>query len=120
MRRLITLLIVGLVAQSASGAGYRHEYNKAAQIAFDLPTGWTVDSEPTLVAVGFIVPPEPLYALVAAPTEAPASVALNASAVPWLFVTVETDSDLRPDVQSPELDALFQGRLYLRLRRLIA
>ena len=40
------------------------------------------------------MPPEPLYALVAAPTETPASVALNASAVPWLFVTVETDNDL--------------------------
>ena len=71
MRRLITLLIVGLLTHSASGAGYRHEYNKAAQIAFDLPTGWTIDSEPTLVAVGFIVPPEPLYALVAGPLRRP-------------------------------------------------
>ena len=41
----------------------------------------------------------PLYALVASPTKTPASVALNASAVPWLFVTVETDRDLLPAPQ---------------------
>jgi hypothetical protein len=55
------------------------------------------------VQVGFIVPPLPLYALVAAPTKTPASVALNSSAVPWVFVTVETDHDLLPAAHLYEL-----------------
>ena len=62
-----------------------------------------VDDEQELSEEGFIVPPEPLYALVASPAKTPAFVAFNPSPAPWLFVTVETDHDLLPPSQLYEL-----------------
>ena len=98
-RGVLGLVLLGVLVHGAEPAGVQHERCKPAQIAFDVPGAWVVDNEQTLFQVGFIVPPMPLYALVASPTKTPASVALNASAVPWLFVTVETDRDLLPAPQ---------------------
>ncbi len=64
--------------------------------------GWST-TEQALFEQGFIVPPEPLYALVASPATTPASVALNPSSVPWLFVTVENDDDMLAPSQLYEL-----------------
>jgi hypothetical protein len=102
MRGVLGLVMLGALVHSATVSAVL-EVNKAAQIAFDVPRAWVIDNEQTLTSVGFIVPPMPLYALVASPTKTPASVALNASAVPWLFVTVETDHDLLPAPQLYEL-----------------
>jgi hypothetical protein len=99
-RGALAALLFGTLAHSATTVTYSHEYSKPAQVSFDIPKPWVIDNEAKLFEVGFIVPPEPLYAFVAAPTETPASVALNSSAVPWLFATVETDHDLLP---APEL-----------------
>lgn len=73
-----------------------HMSCKPAQIAFDVPRTWVIDNEQSLFEQGFIVPPEPLFALVASPGPLPSHNAFNASSVPWLFVTVETDTDLLP------------------------
>jgi hypothetical protein len=102
MRAALGLVMLGTLVHSAT-VNVVPEVNKTAQIAFAVPRAWVIDNEQTLTAVGFIVPPMPLYALVASPTKTPASVALNASAVPWLFVTVETDHDLLPAPQLYEL-----------------
>lgn len=69
---------------------------KPAQMAFDVPRTWVIDDEQTLFEQGFIVPPMPLYAVVASPGQWPSHNAFNPSPVPWLFVTVETDNDLLP------------------------
>ena len=98
-RGILGLVLLGVLVHGVVPVGVQRERNEPAQIAFDVPGAWVVDNEPTLFQVGFIVPPMPLYALVASPTKTPASVALNASAVPWLFVTVETDRDLLPAPQ---------------------
>ena len=72
---------------------------KPAQVAFDVPRNWAEDNEQALFEQGFIVPPEPLYALVASPGPLPSHHTFNPSPVPWLFVTVETDDDLLPPSQ---------------------
>ena len=102
MKVFTALVLLAGLAHLPAG-GYLHEYNGPAQIAYDVPKDWAVDNEKALFEAGFIVPPEPLYALVASPTPTPASVALNASAVPWVFVTVETDKDLLPASELYEL-----------------
>jgi hypothetical protein len=93
------LVLLGVIVHGLVPVSVQRERNEPAQIAFDVPGAWVVDDEQALCQVGFIVPPMPLYALVASPTKTRASVALNASAVPWLFVTVETDGDLLPAPQ---------------------
>jgi hypothetical protein len=76
---------------------------KPAQVAFYVPRSWTEDNEQTLFEQGFVVPPEPLYALVASPGPLPSHNAFNPASVPWLFVTVETDGDLLPPSQLYQL-----------------
>jgi hypothetical protein len=80
-----------------------HEGSKAAQISFDVPKDWVVQNEQTLFESGFIVPPEPLFALVASPAPAPSSFVLEASPAPWLFVTVEDPTSMLPPSQTYEL-----------------
>jgi hypothetical protein len=99
IRGVLVLVLFGAFAHAGETARVLHESNAPAQIAFDVPRGWVIDNEQALFQVGFIVPPMPVYALVASPTKTPASVALNSSSVPWLFVTVETDRDLLPPSQ---------------------
>ncbi len=102
MGRLLSLALFGALV-SAPATNELHEHSKPAQISFDVPGAWVVDDEQELFEAGFIVPPEPLYALVASPAKTPAFVAFNPSSVPWLFVTVETDNDLLPPSQLYEL-----------------
>jgi hypothetical protein len=85
------------------GPNYSYEHCQPAQISFQVPRAWVVDNEQTLFAQGFVIPPMPLYAMVAAPSAAPSRLAFNPSSVPWLFVTVETDSDMLPPAQLYEL-----------------
>jgi hypothetical protein len=77
--------------------------SRAAQISFDVPKDWVVQNEQTLYESGFIVPPEPLFALVASPAPAPSSFVLQASAAPWLFVTVEDPTMMLPPSQTYKL-----------------
>ncbi len=102
MGRLLALALSGALV-SAPATNELHEHSKPAQISFDVPGSWVVDDEQELFDVGFIVPPEPLYALVASPAKTPAFMAFNPSSVPWLFVTVEADHDLLPPSQLYEL-----------------
>ena len=104
MGRLLALAL-GLAGAlvSAPVTNELHEYSKPAQVSFDVPGSWVVDDEQELSQVCFIVPPEPLHALVASPAKTPAFMAFNPSPVPWLFVTVETDRDLLPPSQLYEL-----------------
>lgn len=97
------LALFAALAQTAAPAQNSHVSCKPAQIAFDVPKGWVMDNEQTLFEQGFIVPPMPLYALVASPSSFPSHNAFNPSSVPWLFVTVETDADLLPPSQLYEL-----------------
>ncbi len=76
---------------------------KPAHVAYDVPRSWAEDNEQTLFEQGFIVPPMPLYALVASPGPLPSHNAFNPSPVPWLFVTVENDDDLLPPPELYEL-----------------
>lgn len=85
------------------GPSYSYEHCQPAQISFSVPRAWAVDNEQTLFAQGFVVPPVPLYAMVASPATTPSHVAFNPSSVPWLFVTVETVSDMLPPAQLYEL-----------------
>ncbi len=101
--RLPSLALFGALVHSAPAANELHEHSGPARISFDVPGAWVVDDEQELSEVGFIVPPEPLYALVASPAKTPAFVAFNPSSVTWLFVTVETDHDLLPPSQLYEL-----------------
>ena len=103
MGRLFVLALFGALVHSAPATNELHEHSGPAQISFDVPRAWVVDDEQELSQVGFIVPPEPLYALVASPAKTPAFMAFNPSPVPWLFVTVETDHDLLPPSQLYEL-----------------
>ena len=103
MGRLFVLALFGALIHSAPATNELHEHSGPAQISFDVPRSWVVDDEQELSQVGFIVPPEPLYALVASPAKTPAFMAFNPSPVPWLFVTVETDHDLLPPSQLYEL-----------------
>jgi hypothetical protein len=80
-----------------------HEGSQAAQISFDVPTAWVVQDQEALSEVGFIVPPEPLFALVASPAPTPSSFVLEASTAPWLFVTVEDPTSMLPPSQAYEL-----------------
>jgi hypothetical protein len=80
-----------------------HEGSAAAQISFDVPKDWVVQNETELFISGFIVPPEPLFALVASPARAPSDIVLEASAAPWLFVTVEDPTVMLPPPQTYEL-----------------
>lgn len=80
-----------------------HEGSKAAQISFVVPRDWVVQNETTLFEVGFIVPPEPLFALVASPARTPSSFVLERSTAPWLFVSVEDPSSMLPPSQTYKL-----------------
>lgn len=80
-----------------------HEGSKTAEIYFDVPTGWVVSDEHELFEQGFVVPPIPLFALVASPAPTPSSLVLEASSVPWLFVTVEDPTVMLPPSQTYEL-----------------
>jgi hypothetical protein len=97
------LALVMLANLAHFGPGYSYEHFKPAQISFQVPKAWVVDNEQTLFAQGFVVPPMPLYALVAAPAATPSRLAFNPSSVPWLFVTVENVSDMLPPAQLYEL-----------------
>ena len=71
--RLLPALAVSVaLAPAAVPAENSHLSCKPAQIAFDIPRAWVIDNEQTLFEQGFIVPPEPLYALVASPGPCPA------------------------------------------------
>jgi hypothetical protein len=93
---LSALAVFVTLAHPAFPAPSVHVRYKPAQIALDVPRTWLVDNEQTLFEQGFIVPPEPLYALVASPAPLPSHDAFKPSSVPWLFVTVESDDDLLP------------------------
>lgn len=97
------LAVFATLVHAAAPTGNSHVSCKDAQYAFDVPRTWIMDNEQTLFEQGFIVPPEPLYALVASPGPSPSHYALNPSPVPWLFVTVETDDNLLPPSQLYEL-----------------
>ncbi len=73
------------------------------RISFGVPEGWVVQNEQELLVSGFIVPPEPLFALVASTSQAPSSFVLEASPDPWLFVTVEDVPRILPPSQTYEL-----------------
>jgi hypothetical protein len=100
---LSALAVLAAFAHTAGPSQDLHMSCKPAQIAFDVPKTWAVDNEQTLSEQGFIVPPEPLYALVASPGLRPSHNAFKASSVPWLFVTVEADGDLLPPAALYEL-----------------
>jgi hypothetical protein len=97
------LALVMLATAAHFGPNYSYEHCKPAQISFQVPRTWVADNEQTLFAQGFVIPPMPLYAMVAAPTAIPSRVAFNPSSVPWVFVTVETVSDMLPPAQLYEL-----------------
>ena len=102
-RLFSALAVLAALAHTAAPGQNLHESCKPAQIAFDVPKTWVTDNEQALFEQGFIVPPEPLYALVASPAPSPSHKAFNPSLVPWLFVTVENDDDLLPPAQLYEL-----------------
>jgi hypothetical protein len=64
---LPALAVFTALVHGAAQAQNLHVTCKPAQIAFDVPKAWVIDNENTLFEQGFIVPPEPLYALVASP-----------------------------------------------------
>lgn len=97
------LALFASLAHTAAAAQVSHLSCKPAQIAFDVPKDWATDNEKALFEQGFIVPPLPLYALVASPSPLPSHNAFNPSPVPWLFVTVESDDDLLPPPELYEL-----------------
>ena len=103
MKALASIALLGALIQMGPVQMIVHETNKPAQISFNLPKNWVVDNEQTLFEVGFIVPPEPMYAVVASPSPAPYKQALLASAAPWALVTVETVSVTLPPAETYEL-----------------
>jgi len=103
MKPLLALAVLGALAHTGAGANDVHEGSSAAQISFDVPKDWVVQNEQELFTSGFIVPPEPLFALVASPAPAPSSFVLEASTAPWLFVTVEDPTSMLPPSQTYEL-----------------
>jgi hypothetical protein len=100
---LLVAVLLGASVQSGAAVKDVHEGSKAAQISFDVPNNWVVQSEQTLLEAGFIVAPAPLFALVASPVPAPNSLVLQASTAPWLFVTVEDPGSMLPPSQAYEL-----------------
>jgi len=103
MKTLLALVVVGALAHTGAGANNVHEGSSAAQISFVVPKGWVVQNEQELFISGFIVPPEPLFALVASPARSPSSFVLEASSAPWLFVTVEDPTPMLPPSQAYDL-----------------
>jgi hypothetical protein len=103
MKRLLAVAVLGALAHAGAGANDLHEGSSAAQISFGVPKGWVVQNEQELLTSGFIVPPEPLFALVASTVQAPSSFVLEASPSPWLFVTVEDVPRILPPSQTYEL-----------------
>jgi hypothetical protein len=103
LKPLLALAILGALAHTGAGVNDVHEGSTAARISFSVPKDWVVQNEQELFMSGFIVPPEPLFALVASPAQGPSSFVLQASSAPWLFVTVEDPSDMLPPSQAYEL-----------------
>jgi hypothetical protein len=103
MKLLLAAALFGAAVHTGAAAKGVHEGSKAAQISFDVPNNWVVQNEQTLFELGFIVPPEPLFALVASPAPTPSSSVLEASTAPWLFVTVENPTSMLPPSQTYEL-----------------
>jgi hypothetical protein len=103
LKLLLVAVLLGASVHTGAAVNDAHEGSKAAQISFDVLKHWVVQNEQTLFEVGFIVPPEPLFALVASPAAAPSSFVLEASTAPWLFVSVEDPTSLLPPSQTYEL-----------------
>jgi hypothetical protein len=103
MKRLLALAVLGALGHIGAVGNDVHEGSLAAQISFGVPEDWVVQNEQELLISGFIVPPEPLFALVASPSPAPSSFVLEASPAPWLFVTVEDVPRILPPSQTYEL-----------------
>jgi hypothetical protein len=103
MKHLFAVAVLGALAHTAAGASDVHEGSSAAQISFGVPEDWVVQNEQELLTSGFIVPPEPMFVLVASPSQAPSSFVLEASPAPWLFVTVEAVPRILPPSQTYEL-----------------
>jgi hypothetical protein len=104
--KVLLVLATALFSALAHVAGLApgvHEGSPTAQISFDVPKAWVVQNEAKLAEVGFIVPPEPLFALVASPSPGPSSFVLEASSAPWLFVTVEDPTSMLAPSQAYEL-----------------
>ena len=109
MKALATLALLGALVQI--GPTQMHESCKPAQISFNLPKNWVVNNEQTLFEVGFIVPPMPLYAVVASPSAKPYRNALLPSSAPWVLVTVENVSATLPPAETYELTPEYLQRL---------
>ncbi|MGA3218577.1 MAG: hypothetical protein ABSE77_05790 [Acidimicrobiales bacterium] len=103
MKRLIAIAVIAALAHTGAAVKDVHEGSAAAQISFDVPKDWVVQNETELFISGFIVPPELLFALVASPARTPSDIVLEASAAPWLFVTVEDPTVMLPPPQTYEL-----------------
>ena len=103
MELLLAVALFGAAVHTGDAVNELHEGSKAARISFGVPNSWVVQNEQTLFETGFIVPPEPLFALVASPAPAPSSFVLEASAAPWLFVTVEDPTSVLPPSQTYKL-----------------
>jgi len=101
MKALATLALLGALVQM--GPTEVHESCKPAQISYNLPKNWVVNNEQTLFQVGFIVPPMPMYAVVASPSATPYRDALLPSSAPWVLVTVENVSATLPPAETYEL-----------------
>jgi hypothetical protein len=101
MKALVTLALLGAVVQI--GPTEVHESCKPAEISYNLPKGWVVNDEQRLFEAGFIVPPMPLYAVVASPSATPYRDALLPSAAPWVLVTVENVAATLPPAETYEL-----------------
>ena len=82
MKGLLALAALGTLAHTGTAARDVHEGSTAAQISFEVPKDWVVQNETELCISGFIVPPEPLFALVASPARTPSDIVLEASAAP--------------------------------------
>jgi hypothetical protein len=109
MNHFLAVAVLGALAHTGAGvnigAGVNDtpEGSSAAQISFDVPTNWVVENEQELFGAGFIVPPDPLFALVASPLQKSSSFVLEGSTAPWLFVTVEDVPNVLPPAQAYEL-----------------
>jgi hypothetical protein len=103
LKFLLATALLGALARPGAVVPYVHEGSFAAQISFGVPEDWIVQNEQELSTSGFIVPPAPLFALVASPSRVPSSFVLEASSAPWLFVTVEDIPLIEPPSQAYEL-----------------
>jgi hypothetical protein len=79
---LLAAALFGALAHTGGAVADVHEGSRTAQFSFDVPANWVVQNEQTLFEVGFIVPPEPLFALVASPARSPSLHVLEASTAP--------------------------------------